>query len=318
VAGYLLGGGLSWFSRTYGFASSSVRAVELVTSDGEQVRVTAESDPELFWALRGAGGEFGIVTAIEIALFPHSSFVGGQLLFSADSARDVFAAFADLTADAPDALSVIASVLHYPPLPFIPEPVRGKSVAALTMAYLGAENDLAKLIGPARAAGPLIDDRISTLTIGRLGEVAAEPTEPAPFIDFATLARRFDHGTAGRLLDVVGDRETTPLLAASVRHLGGTLTTAPDQSGLAATIDHPYVLSAIGIAPDPAAIPALEAASAAVLPALGEDGVDQAPFTFLGERPITDAYATADITRLRALKQARDPRNVIRSNHPVL
>ena len=317
VLGYLLGGGLSWFGRNHGVASTSVRSIELVTPEGEQVRVSADADPELFWALRGAGGEFGIVTAAEIELFPHPSIVGGQLVFPIDAAAGVLTAFIGLTATAPTELTAFANVMHFPPLPFIPEPVRGKSVVGLTVAYLGDEDGLATLLRPVRAAGPLIQDTVGPVRISQLGRIAAEPVDPSPSLDHAFLLRRFDDGTAARLLDAVGSRESTPLMAITVRHLDGAFATGKPDGGIAANIDEPFVAGAVAPVFDPTTVPAIRAGFTALQSGLGDDAVDRAPFNFLGSRPITDAYSAADITRLQALKRTRDPNNTIRGNRPI-
>jgi hypothetical protein len=317
VIGYLLGGGMSWFGRHHGVASTSIRSIELVTPTGEQVRVCAETDPELFWALRGGGGDFGIVTAAEIELFAHPSIVGGQLVFPIAAGADVLGAFIELTSTAPTELTAFVNVMHYPPLPLIPEPIRGKSVVSLAVAYLGEEHELANRLRPVRSVGPLIQDTVTTLAVSRLGQIADEAVDPSPSLDHGALLTRFDRGTAARLLDVVGSRESTPLLAVTVRHLDGAFSTGKPQGGVAANVDEPYLLGAIGVVMEPAAAPAVQAGFGALDAGLGADLVNRAPFNFLGSRPITDAYGAADIARLRAVKQARDPDNVIRSNRPV-
>jgi FAD/FMN-containing dehydrogenase len=317
VVGYLLGGGLSWFGRCHGVAATSVRSIELVSPDGEQVRVSADVDPELFWALRGAGGEFGIVTAAEIELFPRPSIVGGQLVFPVDAAAGVLAAFIELTATAPTELTAFANVVHFPSLPFIPEPVRGKSVVSVALAYLGDEVGLASMLGPVRAAGPLVQDTVAPLPVSQLGRIAEEPVDPSPSVDHNFLLRQFDGATAGRFLDAVGSRESTPIMATSIRHLDGALTAGTPDGGIAANVEEPFLVGAVAPVFDPATVPATRAGFAALLAALDGDAHDRAPFNFLGHRPITSAYSAADITRLQALKRSRDPDHVIRSNRPI-
>jgi FAD/FMN-containing dehydrogenase len=317
VLGSLLGGGLSWFGRNHGVAATSVRSIELVTPAGQQVRVSPDVDPELFWALRGAGGEFGIVTAAEIELFPHPSIVGGQLVFPVDAAAGVLAAFIELTATAPTELTAFANVVHFPPLPCIPEPVRGKSVVSLAVAYLGDEDGLATRLGPMRAAGPLIQDTVAPLPVSQLGQIAEEPVDPFPAVQRSFLLRRFDDATAGRFLGAVGSRESTPLMSITIRHLDGACATGRPEGGIAANVDEPFLVGATAPVFDPATVPASRAGFAALGAALGGDAVDRAPFNFLGDRPITAAYSAADIARLRAIKRTHDPDHVIRSNRPI-
>jgi FAD/FMN-containing dehydrogenase len=317
VMGYLLGGGLSWFGRSHGVAATSVRSIELVTPAGEQVRVSADVDPELFWALRGAGGEFGIVTAAEMELFPHPSIVGGQLVFPVDAAAAVLAASIELTAAAPTELTAFVSVVHFPPLQFISELVRGRSVVRLAVAYLGDEAGLSTWLEPVRAAGPLIRDTVAPLPVSQLGRIAEEPVDPSPSLDHSFLLRRFDDATAARFLGAVGDRESTPLMSITIRHLGGAFVTGDADGGVAASVDEPFLVGAVAPVFDPATVPTSRAGFAALMAALGDDAVDRAPFHFLGDRPITAAYSAADIARLQAVKRTHDPNHMIRSNRPI-
>jgi FAD/FMN-containing dehydrogenase len=318
VVGYLLGGGLSWFGRRHGVAATAIRAVELVNADGEAVRVTAESDPELFWALRGGGGDFGLVTAVEMGLFPHDGFVGGQVVFPIEAAPAVLAAYIGLTAAAPPELTAFAGMLHFPALPFIPEPVRGRSVVGVAVTHLGPEDHLTSMLAPVRAAGPVIQDTVQPRGISTLGQVADEPTDPSPGLDQGMLLTRFDTDSASRLLAEAGDRTTTPLVSVAVRHLGGALTTGTPDGGVASRVDEPFLLGAVGNAMDPATIPAIRGAFASLQTGLGDAAVDRAPYNFLGGRGIAAAYPPDVLSRLQSLKRERDPKNVFRSNRPTL
>ena len=137
VVGFLLGGGLSWFGRRHGVAAHCLRAVELVRATGEHRRVTDETDPDLMWALRGGGGDFGVVTAVEIDLHAAPEIYGGKLMFPIEDARPVLRAFAATSRQAPDELTLWASLMHFPPAPFLPEPIRGRSFVTVDAMYLG-------------------------------------------------------------------------------------------------------------------------------------------------------------------------------------
>ena len=117
VVGLSLGGGMSWFGRAYGLAADSIVALEIVDADGELVRVTADSDPDLFWALRGGGGDFGIMIAAEVALHPAAEVYGGRLMWPIEHAPEVLRAFQQVTASAPDELTVWFHLLRFPPHP---------------------------------------------------------------------------------------------------------------------------------------------------------------------------------------------------------
>ena len=137
VVGYTLGGGMSWFGRKYGLAANRVRAIDLVDPDGRHVQVTEHSDPELFWALRGGGGDFGIVTAMEIELMPAPAIYGGRLAWSVEQTVPVLRAFSEVAAAAPDELTVWAWLLNLPAAPFVPEPLQNCWSVVVDLSYLG-------------------------------------------------------------------------------------------------------------------------------------------------------------------------------------
>src|SRR5205085_842784 len=157
VVGYTLGGGLSWLSRRHGLAANSVLAIELVTADGRLVRCDRDNEPELFWALRGGGGSFGVVTAIEFVLYPAPQVYAGALLWPWERAAEVPRAYVEWCRTAPDALSTSARILQVPPLPDIIDPVRGRQFVAIDGAFLGSPEAGAEALAALRALEPEID-----------------------------------------------------------------------------------------------------------------------------------------------------------------
>jgi predicted outer membrane lipoprotein len=144
VIGYTLGGGISFLGRKFGLAANGVRAIELVTADGRLVRADREHEPDLFWALRGGGGSFGIVTAIELELLPITHAYAGILWYPIERGPEVLHAWRELTHTdgLPDELSTAGRFLNLPPIPEIPEPVRGKSFAIIEAYHLGDPSGL--------------------------------------------------------------------------------------------------------------------------------------------------------------------------------
>ena len=139
VAGYSLGGGMGWLGRKHGLQANSVTAIELVTADGRATRVDAEHEPDLFWALRGGNGNFGVVTAIEFAVYPVEDLYAGVMFFPFQRAAEVLHAWTELVPTLPDEMMSWASLLQFPDAPFVPEPVRGGSFAVVYGAFLGTE-----------------------------------------------------------------------------------------------------------------------------------------------------------------------------------
>lgn len=304
VTGYLLGGGLSWFSRKHGWAADSVRAFEVVDADGEQARVTEESAPGLFWALRGGGGDFALVTAVEFALYAEPALYGGRLLWPGDKAPEVFAAYRELTATAPPELSLWLNRVQFPGSP---------PMITVDLAHLGEAREAEELLAPLARIGGVLNDTRAFMATADLGDITAEPTDPAPAISRTELLTGLDAATAEILL--AGPVE--PLITMQVRHLGGAL--AEDRGGVGGALAEPYLLYLLGPGIGPERTQAVRARQDAVVAALGDRVSGRKPYTFLapGERA-AQAVSGPALARLRELKRARDPHGVFRANYPVL
>ena len=175
VAGHCLGGGLGWFARKHGLATSSLTAVELVLADGSQVRVDANHDPELFWALRGGGGSFGVATALELSLLRIASAYAGMLVWDAEAAERVLRRWAAWAPEAPEEVTSSWRILRMPCLPRIPAQLRGRSVVVVEGAVLGTDVRGREVLAELRALAPEVDtfDRVpaSSLLHLHLGHV---------------------------------------------------------------------------------------------------------------------------------------------------
>lgn len=290
VVGYTLGGGLSWFGRRYGWAADSVRAFDAVDAGGAKVRVTAESDPDLFWALCGGGGDFALVTAVEFDLHPAPHLYGGRIMWPVERAPEVLEAFREVTADAPAELTVWFDLLKFPGAP---------GYVAIDSTYLGEHPGA--LLRPFDKIDGAISDTRGPLAVADLGSVSAEPTDPGPGMARAELLTGLDDAVAGILLDTPID----PLISVQVRHLGGAL---------AGRVAEPYGLYLFG-QPSPGTAERIDGFRERLVPYT----TGRKPYTLLaaGESAAA-AFSGADLARLRDIKRARDPRGVIRANFPVL
>ncbi len=157
IAGYSLGGGVSFYGRKHGLACNRVSAIELVTADAELRRVDAANDPDLFWALRGGGGSFGVVTALEFDLLELPEVFAGALFFPAERAGEVLHAWHEWTATVPEEVTSVGRLMNFPPIPEIPEPFRGKSFAVVEVIHCGDSAEGEELVAPLRALGPEMD-----------------------------------------------------------------------------------------------------------------------------------------------------------------
>ena len=250
IAGYTLGGGIGWYARKLGLASNSVTAIELVTADGEHVRADASENRELFWALRGGGGSFGVVTAIEFRLHPIETAYAGMLVWDRDHAERVLRRWADWAPEAPESVTTSLRFLNLPPLPAIPEPLRGRSVVAIDGAVLDCDAQARSILGLLRGLGPEIDTfgRVPARSLTRLH---LDPEGPTPGVSDASLLGELTDTAIDTLLEEVGPGSTTSLLSTELRQLGGALGRAPEGHGALGSIDAAYGLFAVAVAATP-------------------------------------------------------------------
>jgi hypothetical protein len=314
VVGYTLGGGLSWFARRYGIGANHVTAVELVTADGELRRVDRENEPDLFWALRGGGGGFGVVTAIEFGLFEHPQVYAGHLFFPLERSVEVLRAWRDWTETVPEELTSVGRILQLPPIPDIPEPFRGNSFAVVQAIYSGDDIDEAKrLLAPLRELGPSIDT-FDVMPIAALSHLHMDPDHPVPGIGDGGTLDSLDDETIDALVDAVVGK---PILSAEIRQLGGAVARAEATSGALASFDAPFIAFAVGIVPAPQLREAVEGAITAFSAALAPWAASHTYLNFAEtRRPARTLWTEQALHRLRRLKDRYDPFGVIRSGHP--
>jgi FAD/FMN-containing dehydrogenase len=319
VVGLVLGGGVSWFTRKHGFTANSVVGFDMVDPQGELVRVTRESDPELFWALRGGGGDFGIVTAVQLELFPAPQLYGGRLLWPIECAAEVLRAFRDLALTAPPELTVWAHLHHFPPRPAVPEPFRGRSLVTIASTFLGEATEAERLLAPLRAAAPVEMDLMGEVSPGTLSRVAGEPTDPTPTLEHSMLLDGLTDDAIDNLVAAFADPATCPLAMVQLRGLGGRFATSSPTDGAVRAVPEPFQLFALGIPAVPELAAPIRAGFAAVDDALGRHLTARRMPNFIGEHEDdASGYDRAALERLRTIKRARDPHGVIRSNKPVL
>ena len=249
VVGHSLGGGLSWLARKYGLATNSITAIQIVTADGRVRLVDDQHDPDLFWAVRGGGGNFGVVTAIEFRLYPIEEVYAGMLVFPWERAREVLRAWRDWTDTAPDEITTSARILQVPPLPDIPEPLRGRSLVVIDGAYTGEEADGAEVIAPLRALGPELDT-FAMIGPAQLLRLHMDPPQPVPATGDGAMLDVVPVEAIDELVKVAGPGSGSPLLMVELRHLGGAVGREADHHGALAKLDGDYAFYAVGMAPD--------------------------------------------------------------------
>ena len=317
VVGYSLGGGISWLGRRYGLAGNSVTAVELVNADGELVRADADNQSELFWALRGGGGSFGVVTALEFQLYPIAEVYAGVLFFPLERGNEVLHAWRNWIEDVPDEVTSVGRFLQSPPIPDIPEPLRGGSFVAVEATMLLAEGAANELLRPLRELGPAIDT-FATIPIERLSSLHMDPEHPVPGAADGMLLRDFPEEAIDAIVAAAGAGSGSPLISVEIRHLGGALGRMQPGHGALATIEAGFALFAVGMAMTPVLAAAVRAHIEIVQAALAswDAGRDYLNFTERRERG-ERLFGSTTYRRLQTVKGKVDPEDVFRSNHPV-
>lgn len=255
VVGYLLRGGMSFYGRSTGLAVNSVRAIELVTADGTLRRVDATADPELFWALRGGGGGFGVVTAIEIALFPASRVCTGAAFWPIRHAEQLLWRWRVWTVDAPKQATTSLQILTLPPLPEIPPELTAGPVLCVDGAVLGTDGtdpqwEADDLLSRLRAVAPPLLDTWQVTEPAAVLDAHMDPEDPVAILgDHMMLDEISDDGAAA-FLSAVGEGSGSPLISASLRQLGGAFATRDPNGGALSHLDGRYAYSGAGVATD--------------------------------------------------------------------
>lgn len=310
VGGLTLTGGIGWKVRKYGLALDNVVAAEVVIANGEVVRASAEENPELFWAIRGGGGNFGIVTAFEFVAHPTTDVFYGKIAFPVSEAATVLQGWADYLRTAPEELTSIADFAN----PFAGGPV---APVEIYVAFDGDDPELAaQAIDPIRRLGTVIDDDIA---LKPYADTLVDGVTPPPGIQLVTRSAFVDKESVSEVLQIlaeVGASERSPFIA--VRSVGGAVSRVPDDATAYAHRQAELMFVTTTAGPKPvveAARPALKAIWGRLAP-----HVNGAYANFLAsatEEDVAAIYPTETYKRLAAVKRQYDPANLFVRNHNV-
>jgi hypothetical protein len=316
VTGYATGGGAGWMIRRYGLAANSIRAAELVTADARQVRADADNEPDLFWALRGGGGNFGVVTALELELYPVRELYAGVLFWPQERAAEVLKAWREWTAGLPEEMTSLGRLLNVPPLEEIPEPVRGRSFVMVEAAWLGDESGGSEQLAALRELGPEMDT-FAMIPPPGLAALHMDPPQPVPGVGEGMLLGDFPDAAIDAVVAAAGPGTGSPLLSFEVRHLGGAAARRAAEHGAIAAIDASYLMYAVGMAADPEM-------KRAVLQGVAQVQTVLAPwdagrfFNFTeGSGQAGRMFTDDTYSRLCEVKSKYDPDNLIQANHEI-
>ncbi len=320
IAGFTLGGGIGWLMRAHGLTCDNLLGAELVTADGRTVSASQSENPDLFWALRGGGGNFGVVTRFEYRLHPVATVVGGLTMYPAARAGAVIRYFREVTAAAPDELTALLAFLTAPPAPFVPRAMQGKPAVAIVLCCAG---------------DPAEGERV-VRGIKRWGPPAVDLVGPMPY---PALQSMLDAGApAGSLnywkscyLDALGDAAIEVILESASRmapglsqvhlhHMGGAVARVAPEATAFAHRRAAFAVNAVGMWTDPAESEGQIAWARAFAAALEPHANGGVYVNFLGdegEERVRAAYGPATYARLAQVKAEYDPENVFRLNQNV-
>jgi FAD/FMN-containing dehydrogenase len=318
IAGLTLGGGIGYLIRKHGMAIDNLVSVDIVTADGRERRANADENPELFWAVRGGGGNFGVVTRFQYRLQPVGNVVAGGLFLPAT--REVISGMLEISAAASRDLSVIAFVMKAPPAPFMPADRVGKPVVFITLVNASDDIDAGMAaVAPFRALATPIVDMIGPMPYPAIYNFTSEAGKPAPETVRSLFADELAPTEIDKILARVEESTATMMGAVQFRPLGGAMADVADDATAFAHRNRNLLITAIAAFQDPAEFPVHDAWAAAVL----ADLRPQAKGVYVnfvgneGEARVREAYPDATLARLGEVKRRYDPSNVFHLNQNV-
>jgi FAD/FMN-containing dehydrogenase len=315
VAGYTLGGGIGWLGRKHGLCADSIVSAEVVLADGRVVRVDQDNEPDLFWALRGGGGSFGVVTELELQLFHVREVHAGWLVWPWERTREILHAWKAWTETAPDEVTTSIRILQLPPLPELPEPLRGAQIIVVDGAVLGDAAFAAETLAALRELEPVMDT-FAAVEPGDLIRVHGDPEQPMPGTSQSRLIKDISAEGIDALVDAGGHESGSPLMIVELRQLGGALSRPREGAGALGGFDAEFALFAFGI-PAPEIAEAVEAQLDRVMDATAS--YDAGKYLNFAERAIdtADAFAADRYERLQAIRAEVDPDGLLQPNHEI-
>ena len=319
IVGYSLGGGLSFFAREYGLAANHVTAIELVTADGELIRADHDRHADLFWALRGGGGNFGVVTAIEFELLPFEQVYAGSWFWPIEHARDVMAAWLEWTRTAPNSVTTSFRLLRLPPLPEVPEALQDVPLVTIDGVFLGDEAQGAEVVRALREAAPAMMDTWATVPMPAVLRMHGDPESPVPAIGHHQLLDELDENAIGAFVDAVEPHLGTALVLGELRQLGGALAHPPADGGARAHLDGRFGMFSLGVPFEPAMVAGIEAALDSVAEALApwDTGRVYTNFAERGGSAQTGYTDDGTYERLQEIRAQVDPGELFVGTHRI-
>ncbi len=313
AVGYTLGGGIGWLVRKYGLAADNVHYFDVVTAEGIQQRVSAAENSDLFWGLCGGRATFAVVSSMKIDLFPVSMVYGGSIIYPAEMARDILQRYRAWIAAAPEELSTSVILMNMPPLPFIPEMLRGKSVIMVRACYCGPLEEAEAHFQTWQEGPEPIANFLGPMPFSQVAQISQDPEDPMPgFVSGVWIDGLDDEVVDSLIQYTYGTGGPPPLIFSEVRHVGGIKGRLDPASNAVDHRQESLILETLGMTPTPEAYAFTVAHNDSFQAALKPHLTGAYPNFIEGpqaQKAVVHAFSPETLARLKALKAAVDPQN---------
>ena len=320
IAGLTLGGGIGWLMRKWGLACDNLTSADVVTADGRLVHASTDENADLFWGLRGGGGNFGIVTSFEFRLQRVGPTVlAGPVFFPGDAAAEIIAGWAEYTADLPDEMTTLVNLTTAPPLPFLPTEVHGTKVVAVIGVYSGNPDDGMELAAPLRRLATPIADLLGRMEYTTMQSLVDEAFGPGARNYFKTAYLSGLPPTAIKAMVPFHGAAKSPTSEFHLQHLGGAVGRVPEDATAFGGRSEPYLINIVARWTDAALDDEELGWTRDLYDSLEPVRTGGGYINFLsdGEDRVRDCYGPAKYARLARLKAAWDPTNLFHLNQNV-
>lgn len=317
VVGYSLSGGIGWYARAHGMQVNAIVEAEVVTGTGQVVRASGSENPDLFWALRGGGGSFGVVTALTFRALRFDHAHAGMMVWDASHAAELLPRWARWAADAPEEVTTSFRLMSLPPIEEIPEPFRGRQLVIVDGAVLADDERAGTILQPLRTLPPEVDT-FARVPVTALSRLHMDPEDPSAAVSGTAMLQGLPDEAMDSLLAAVGPGSGSTLVAVELRQLGGALGRPAPAAGALPQLDGQFLLYALGLAMTPEmAADSRRWADAAVTAV--QPWVTGSTYLNFADDPVdvATAFPAASWDRLQVVRQRVDPRGTFRAQHPV-
>jgi FAD/FMN-containing dehydrogenase len=320
IAGFTLGGGIGWLMRAHGLTCDNLLSADIVTADGELVHASAEENQELFWGLRGGGGNFGVATSFEYQLHPVGPvLMAGPVFYRGDRAEEILRFYRDFTRNLPDEATTLLNLATAPPAPFLPEEIHGKLVCVLVGVYAGPVAEGERVLQPMRELGDPVADLMGPIPYVAMQSLldGLYPAGGSNYFKAGYMEELSDASIATMVRQHQG--VTSPMSEIHVHHFGGAVGRVPEDATAFGNRSAEFVLNILGRTPDAGGFAEAVDWARGTYDALEPytSGGTYTNFMSEGDDRLKEAYGQEKYDRLVALKDRYDPTNLFRLNQNI-